>query len=54
MCVGEQLAKTEMFVVLSSLLQKFTFSLAEGFDEKGKDLCVMDPPPFMLIAKPRN
>ncbi|KAK7684538.1 hypothetical protein QCA50_012485 [Cerrena zonata] len=31
-CVGRQLAKQELLMVTSTLLQRFTFSLADGFD----------------------
>ncbi|KAK7692413.1 hypothetical protein QCA50_004038 [Cerrena zonata] len=31
-CVGRQLAKQELLVVTSTLLQRFTFSLANGYD----------------------
>ncbi|XP_078278663.1 cytochrome P450 2D20-like isoform X2 [Rhinoraja longicauda] len=56
-CLGEQLAKTELFIFFTSLLQHFTFFLPENeprpnFREAkyGITLC---PPPYRLCAKTR-
>ncbi|XP_078278389.1 cytochrome P450 2D6-like isoform X1 [Rhinoraja longicauda] len=56
-CLGEQLAKTELFIFFTSLLQHFTFFLPENeprpnFREAkyGITLC---PPPYRLCVKTR-
>lgn len=57
-CIGESLAKTEMFVFVTELLKKFTFSVPEEF--AAQDLkyraaqgTLRFPEPFNLVAERR-
>lgn len=57
-CLGESLAKTEAFIFLTELLKKFSFAVAEPFEDQ--DLgwrpprgTLRFPEPFQLIATPR-
>ncbi|NXG54775.1 CP2J6 protein, partial [Hemiprocne comata] len=55
-CMGELLARMELFVVFSTLLQAFTFTLPEGVKEVNTKLVfgsTMKPPPYQLCAIPR-
>ncbi|XP_075013331.1 cytochrome P450 2J6-like [Calonectris borealis] len=55
-CMGELLARMELFIVFSTLLQAFTFTLPEGVKEVNKKLVfggTMKPPPYQLCAIPR-
>ncbi|NWH57574.1 CP2J6 protein, partial [Geococcyx californianus] len=55
-CMGELLARMELFIVFSTLLQAFTFTLPEGVQEVNTKLIfgsTMKPPPYQLCAIPR-
>ncbi|KFV18466.1 Cytochrome P450 2J6, partial [Tauraco erythrolophus] len=55
-CMGELLARMELFIVFSTLLQAFTFTLPEGVKEVNTKLVfgsTMKPPPYQLCAIPR-
>eukprot|EP00058_Branchiostoma_floridae_P003704 XP_002589192.1 hypothetical protein BRAFLDRAFT_74651 [Branchiostoma floridae] len=55
-CLGEQLAKFELFLFFTSLLQQFTFKLPEGApppDTEGIFGLVFSPKPFEICALPR-
>ena len=58
-CVGRQLAKQELVMVTSTLLQKFTFSLSEEHDSdewlrNAKDYLTVTRDPLFVNAVPRN
>ncbi|NXX95577.1 CP2DH protein, partial [Centropus bengalensis] len=55
-CLGEQLARMELFIFFTALMQKFTFVLPEGQPKPRKDGCVSflnSPQPYQLRAVPR-
>uniref|UniRef100_A0A8C6ZAU4 Uncharacterized protein n=1 Tax=Nothoprocta perdicaria TaxID=30464 RepID=A0A8C6ZAU4_NOTPE len=55
-CMGELLARMELFIVFSTLLQAFRFILPEGVKEINTELVfgsTMKPPPYQLCAIPR-
>ncbi|XP_010146979.1 PREDICTED: cytochrome P450 2J6-like [Eurypyga helias] len=55
-CMGELLARVELFIVFSTLLQAFTFTLPEGAKEVNTKFVfgsTMKPPPYQLCAIPR-
>ncbi|NWV77600.1 CP2J6 protein, partial [Dasyornis broadbenti] len=55
-CVGELLARMELFIVFCTLLQAFTFTLPEGVKEVNTKFVfgsTMKPPPYQLCAIPR-
>ncbi|NXC51580.1 CP2J2 protein, partial [Aleadryas rufinucha] len=55
-CMGELLARMELFIVFSTLLQTFTFTLPEGVKEVSTKFVfgsTMKPPPYQLCAIPR-
>ncbi|NXX95564.1 CP2J2 protein, partial [Centropus bengalensis] len=55
-CMGELLARMELFIVFSTLLQALTFTLPEGVKESNTKLVfgsTMKPPPYQLCAVPR-
>ncbi|NXI56651.1 CP2J6 protein, partial [Chloroceryle aenea] len=55
-CMGELLARMELFIVFSTLLQAFRFTLPEGVKEVNTKLVfgsTMKPPPYQLCAIPR-
>ncbi|NXF15225.1 CP2J6 protein, partial [Rhodinocichla rosea] len=55
-CMGELLARMELFIVFSTLLQAFTFTLPEGVKEVNSKFVfgsTMKPPPYQLCAIPR-
>ncbi|NXJ96044.1 CP2J6 protein, partial [Corythaixoides concolor] len=55
-CMGELLARMELFISFSTLLQEFTFTLPEGVKEVNTKLVfgsTMKPPPYQLCAIPR-
>lgn len=58
-CVGRQMAKQEMLMFASVLLQNFTFSFVDGFDAEAwpaqlHDYFVTTRGPLMVRAKPRS
>ncbi|XP_060951676.1 steroid 17-alpha-hydroxylase/17,20 lyase [Limanda limanda] len=55
-CVGESLARLELFLFLSSLLQRMSFRLPDGGpspDLQGRLGVVLQPLPYMVIVTPR-
>ncbi|KAI8489166.1 hypothetical protein Bbelb_331510 [Branchiostoma belcheri] len=46
-CLGEQLAKMELFLFYTSLLQQFTFKLPEGAPTPPMDGLTLSPPVFL-------
>ncbi|NXY90421.1 CP2J1 protein, partial [Alcedo cyanopectus] len=55
-CMGELLARMELFIVFSTLLQAFRFTLPEGVKEVNTRFVfgsTMKPPPYQLCAIPR-
>ncbi|XP_058043360.1 cytochrome P450 2J5-like [Ahaetulla prasina] len=56
-CVGQQLARTEIFIFLTSLLRAFSFRLPEGVKELNEEPIVkvtMHPRPYKLCAIPKQ
>ncbi|XP_015266982.1 PREDICTED: cytochrome P450 2J2-like [Gekko japonicus] len=57
-CVGEQIARIELFIVLSSLLQEFTFRAPEGVKEmnmkRQSKSFIVRPQPYTICAIPRS
>jgi len=54
--MGELLARMELFLVFSTLLQAFRLTLPEGVKEVNTKLVfgtTMKPPPYQLCAIPR-
>uniref|UniRef100_A0A8C6UY86 Cytochrome P450, family 17, subfamily A, polypeptide 2 n=1 Tax=Neogobius melanostomus TaxID=47308 RepID=A0A8C6UY86_9GOBI len=52
-CVGESLARLELFLFLSSLLQRISFSLPPAGpvpDLRGRLGVVLQPPPYLVVA----
>ncbi|XP_078676706.1 cytochrome P450 2U1-like [Branchiostoma floridae x Branchiostoma belcheri] len=57
LCVGERLAKAELFLFFASLLQRFTFKPPGGSTKpsaKGVFGLTHSPAPFQLVAEPRK
>ncbi|XP_069071503.1 cytochrome P450 2J2-like isoform X1 [Pleurodeles waltl] len=57
MCLGEQMAKIEFFIIFTSLLHAFTFRLPEGVKEARCDfilLATLQPHPYKICAIPRK
>ncbi|XP_060113320.1 uncharacterized protein LOC132585443 [Heteronotia binoei] len=58
-CIGETLAKMELFLFFTSLLQRFTFQPAPGMSKEDLDLtpavgATTPPKPFSFCALPRS
>ncbi|XP_026578935.1 cytochrome P450 2J2-like isoform X1 [Pseudonaja textilis] len=56
-CVGEQLARIEIFIFLTSLLRTFSFQMPEGvkeFNEKPVVNLTMPPQPYKICAIPHK
>ncbi len=55
MCLGESLAKMELFLFLVGLLQKFSFSVPDGVElsTEGVTGVTRVPQPFKVYAKAR-
>ncbi|KAL8188137.1 UNVERIFIED_CONTAM: hypothetical protein K2H54_062085 [Gekko kuhli] len=56
-CLGEKLARTEVFIFFTNLLRAFTFQLPEGVKELDADPIVgasLVPHPYKLCAVPRS
>ncbi len=59
-CMGEMMAKSQLFLLLSHMLQKFTFRFSENLPKPSMETpCetsehfVLEPPPFKIIAEIR-
>uniref|UniRef100_A0A8C2TSH5 Uncharacterized protein n=1 Tax=Coturnix japonica TaxID=93934 RepID=A0A8C2TSH5_COTJA len=55
-CMGELLARLELFIIFCTLLQSFTFTLPDGVKEINTKFVfssTMKPPPHQLCAIPR-
>lgn len=55
-CVGESLARLELFLFLSSLLQRMSFRLPNGAsppDLQGRMGVVLQPLPYKVVVTPR-
>ncbi|XP_056156765.1 steroid 17-alpha-hydroxylase/17,20 lyase, partial [Lampris incognitus] len=56
-CVGESLARLELFLILSSLLQRLSFLLPDGAsypDLRGRLSVVLQPLPYQVTVVPRE
>ena len=56
-CIGETLARQEMFIMISGLLQQFTFTKAspdDVLDFEGIQGITLQPKPYQLIATARE
>ena len=58
-CIGESIARLQIFLIFTSLMQKFHFSLASKKDAENKDLLLgipglgLNPPKISLKLKLR-
>ena len=56
-CIGERMAKTTTFLILTSILQKFTFRLADeskSVDNVGLFSFAYAPHPYKIIVQERH
>ena len=55
MCLGEQLARQELFVFFASILHSFYIRLPDGVtaDLEGEDHLVLKPKPYKVIFESR-
>lgn len=56
MCPGESLARMTSFLMFTSLMQHFTFTLDPALpvtDTEGKSGFTLGPPEFTVFAQPR-
>lgn len=56
-CIGESLAKTELFIIFTRLMQLFTFESCEGHDKPTNQpvyAFILSPKPFYAKAVPRS
>ncbi|XP_025032580.1 cytochrome P450 2K6-like [Python bivittatus] len=56
-CLGELLAKTEFFIVFTSLLREFRLELPEGVEKLSQESIIgltLHPPPYKICALPRT
>uniref|UniRef100_A0A8D0L8G9 Cytochrome P450 family 2 subfamily AB member 21 n=1 Tax=Sphenodon punctatus TaxID=8508 RepID=A0A8D0L8G9_SPHPU len=54
-CIGEQMARTELFIFFANLLRAFTFRLPEGVNEVNLEYilgAILQPHPYRLCAVP--
>lgn len=55
-CLGEQMARVELFIFFTNLLRAFTFRLPEGVKEINLEYvlgAILQPHPYQLCAIPR-
>uniref|UniRef100_A0A8C0BFB0 Uncharacterized protein n=1 Tax=Buteo japonicus TaxID=224669 RepID=A0A8C0BFB0_9AVES len=55
-CLGEQMARVELFIIFTNLLRAFTFQLPEGVKEINLEYilgAILQPHPYKLCAIPR-
>lgn len=55
-CLGEQMARVELFIFFTNLLRAFTFQLPEGVKEINLEYilgAILQPHPYKLCAIPR-
>lgn len=55
-CLGEQMARVELFIFFTNLLRAFTFQLPEGVKEINMEYilgAILQPHPYQLRAIPR-
>ncbi|XP_025950590.1 cytochrome P450 2J2-like [Dromaius novaehollandiae] len=55
-CLGEQMARVELFIIFTSLLRAFTFQIPEGVKEINLEYilgAILQPHPYKLCAIPR-
>lgn len=55
-CLGEQMARVELFIFFTNLLRAFTFQLPEGVKEINPEYilgAILQPHPYKLCAIPR-
>ncbi len=59
-CMGEMMAKSQLFLLLSHMLQKFTFKFPDNLPKPSMDTpsqtsenIIIEPPPFKICAEIR-